>query len=1064
MKIPFTYKTLKEWAGDQTFHDAKLLAESKKVSKVHYEHPFIYGELALGPRGMRSKFELFPDGLIGNHCPCRGNRERGQICSHIIALGIALIRQNSDPERKRKAFEESRRAKRLAEIDESRYLTRVKGNSPGSLEAQVELSLRDEWRSASRGSQIPLSCRIITDEGAEKPEDIPTDKPLAFDQSDENLLYVLEDIAQGPIRSEIEMNAADFINILEIQRGKTLLMGTRSKPASISKSKVSSFLQTEFDEETGHILVHIYTELPIQNNDLPVYIISGQKGWLYSTNTFWEIKNVLPLPLQEIYTRAVEIERPMVPSFFKTELPMLKNHISVVEAIPESLFSFVPATPQMQIIIKGSPGAVTAKLFAKYDQIRLPAKRPHKNGHFAIPDPDDLLCYFVRNKKSEEEALARLEDVGFYGKHGEQLSSISGQRAVSNFLGSGLPAIRRMGWDVTLEGPVQPFLEEAEFATPVVHIDDSSSNKWFEVNFDFEDMDGASISPAAIQQAILKNESYINHKGRTILIDSSAINEAREVFSDCSSSEGSQAGSFRLDNIYGAYVQSSLDTLDGIDVESTPSWLTKARQNNRAEKMQPVQLGSDLEETLRPYQKEGLSWMRFLENIGCGGILADEMGLGKTVQTLSWIQMKRLDPEAQGKPSLIVCPTSLVENWAEEAQKFTPDLEVLVISGPDRQECWSQIGDANMVVTSYALLRRDVDEYLEHEFAIIALDEAQHIKNRTTQNSVATKSLSACHRLVLTGTPIENSVADLWSIMDFLMPRYLGGHKQFRENYELPISRGGPEAELAQLKLRRKLHPFLLRRLKRDVAKDLPAKIQKTVHCHLTSDQQMVYREMLKKSQRKISNLVSKQGFNKSRMEIFKTLLRLRQICCHLDLLKLDNLNSRYPSGKMDIFFELLDEALDSNHRILVFSQFTSMLAILRRELEKRELSYCYLDGSTKKRQKIVSKFNTDHTIPIFLISLKAGGHGLNLTGADMVIHFDPWWNPAVEDQATDRAHRIGQKKTVYSVKLITQESIEEKVLEMQERKRRLIDATMEKDTRSLDKMDWNSVKKLLDM
>jgi SNF2 family DNA or RNA helicase len=250
--------------------------------------------------------------------------------------------------------------------------------------------------------------------------------------------------------------------------------------------------------------------------------------------------------------------------------------------------------------------------------------------------------------------------------------------------------------------------------------------------------------------------------------------------------------------------------------------------------------------------------------------------------------------------------------------------------------------------------------------------------------------------------------------------------------------------------------------MKTDVAKDLPPKIERIAGCTLTADQQLVYRKMLDHSRSRINDMVTKNGFNRSRMEILKTLLRLRQICCHLDLLKLADLNSRYPSAKMDLFFELMDEALDGGHRVLVFSQFTSMLAILRKELENRERSYCYLDGSTRNRLNVVREFNTNRSIPVFLMSLKAGGTGLNLTGADMVIHFDPWWNPAVEDQATDRAHRIGQKRTVYSVKLITKGTVEEKVLAMQRKKRSVIDATLARDDQVMQKLTWEDVQELL--
>jgi SNF2 family DNA or RNA helicase len=517
-----------------------------------------------------------------------------------------------------------------------------------------------------------------------------------------------------------------------------------------------------------------------------------------------------------------------------------------------------------------------------------------------------------------------------------------------------------------------------------------------------------------------------------------------------------------MNDIHAAYVQAALHSLDGVDVEAAPEWLAKAQQQNRDLKIEPVPLGDPLEGILRDYQKSGVYWLQYLEKSGFCGILADEMGLGKTLQTLTWLQLNRQSEAAHGKPALIICPTSLVENWAEEAAKFTPHLRVLKMHGADRHDHWDQVAESNLVITSYALIRRDLDQYLQHEFSVAALDEAQHIKNRTTQNAEAVKKIQAHHKLVLTGTPIENSVSDLWSIMDFLMPGYLGSHKLFREKYELPIQNGGPDAELAQIKLRRKLHPFLLRRLKKEVAKDLPDKIQRVAHCTLSKDQHMVYKKLLESAKKEITSLVDAKGFNKSRMQVLKILLQLRQTCCHLDLLKLPDLKSEYPSAKMELFFELVDEALDAGHRILVFSQFTTMLGILREELEARNLKHCYLDGSTKNRQERVREFNTDRSIPLFLISLKAGGTGLNLTGADMVIHFDPWWNPAVEDQATDRAHRIGQKNTVYSIKLITKNTVEEKVLQMQQRKKSVIDATLEKEGTFEQGLSWNDVQELL--
>ena len=766
--------------------------------------------------------------------------------------------------------------------------------------------------------------------------------------------------------------------------------------------------------------------------------------------------------MRAIYDAPVRIPRDAIPSFLKNELPMLESMITVESNISEDMLSLSPARPRFRLVIEGSQAELSGTLYAEYGAVRLIAGRDDAQGSFSIPSEEDLLEFQIRNPEAEKKAIEMVTEAGFRGIRGDMLRQIRGNREVLNFLGGALPRLRRLGWRIDIEGMVAAFMDQAESVMPVVHINPSASNGFFEVGYEYETQGGQSLDDADIQRAINMGEAFIEKKGRIILLDSDAIQTAREVFSDCAVGAGGEPGSFRMSDIHAAYVQSSLMALDGIDVESAPEWMAKAKAQNRDAKLEPVPIGDKLESTLRDYQKQGVYWMRFLERSGFSGILADEMGLGKTLQTLTWLQLRRDQDDAQDQPALIVCPPSLVDNWAEEAEKFTPDLRVLRMHGGDRHEYWDQVAESDLVITSYALIRRDLDEYLNHRFSVVALDEAQHIKNRTTQNATAVKKLQAYHKLVLTGTPIENSVSDLWSIMDFLMPGYLGHHKAFREHYELPIQNGGPDAELAQIKLRRKLHPFLLRRLKKEVAKDLPEKIVRVAHCSLSKDQHLVYKKLLESAKKEITSIVDAQGFNKSRMQILKILLQLRQTCCHLDLLKLPNLKSEYPSAKLELFFELVDEALDAGHRILVFSQFTSMLSIIREELETRELKYCYLDGSTKDRQARVRQFNSDRSIPLFLISLKAGGSGLNLTGADMVIHFDPWWNPAVEDQATDRAHRIGQKNTVYSVKLITKNTVEEKVLQMQQKKKGVIDATLEKEGDIGQSLTWNDVQELL--
>ncbi|MEO6035570.1 MAG: DEAD/DEAH box helicase, partial [Verrucomicrobiota bacterium] len=470
-------------------------------------------------------------------------------------------------------------------------------------------------------------------------------------------------------------------------------------------------------------------------------------------------------------------------------------------------------------------------------------------------------------------------------------------------------------------------------------------------------------------------------------------------------------------------------------------------------------------------------WMHFLRDNGFAGILADEMGLGKTLQALAFFRTCRERFAGRSEPagsavetpalcSLVVCPTSLVFNWVNEVKKFTPELRVFALHGAERHDLFEKIPGADLVVTSYALIRRDAEKYRDLEFDTVVLDEAQHIKNRQTQNAQAVKAIRAQHRLVLTGTPLENSVLDLWSIFDFLMPGYLGSAQDFRERYEIPISR--EKSVDVQARLARRLKPFLLRRLKRDVAKDLPEKLEQVSFCDLTKEQAAVYQQILEATRREVGKAVDAQGLQKSRMIILTALLRLRQVCCDLRLLKLEENDSGAQeltsddSGKMEVFSELLEEVLDGGHRVLVFSQFVGMLTLLKEKLSREGTGFCYLDGSTKDRGAVVTQFQADPRIPVFLISLKAGGVGLNLTGADTVIHFDPWWNPAVEDQATDRAHRIGQTRVVTSYKLIARGTVEEKILALQTRKREVIKATLAGEEQLAETLTWGEIQELL--
>lgn len=466
-----------------------------------------------------------------------------------------------------------------------------------------------------------------------------------------------------------------------------------------------------------------------------------------------------------------------------------------------------------------------------------------------------------------------------------------------------------------------------------------------------------------------------------------------------------------------------------------------------------------LEHVLRDYQKTGFKWLKTLASYGLGGILADDMGLGKTLQVLAFLLAEK---ESTTNPSLVIVPTSLVYNWLQEAERFAPELKVLIVEGTpkERQAQLLDISGWDLVVTSYPVLRRDIEYYASLEFSYCFLDEAQHIKNPETVNAKSVQQIQAKGYFALTGTPIENALSELWSIFNFIMPGYLQTQAEFSRKYEVSGLQGegsGPIRELS-----RHVTPFILRRLKKNVLLELPDKIETRLTAQMTEEQKKIYLAFLLDAKRNIASEIASVGFERSRIKILAVLTRLRQICCHPGMFLEDYAGE---SGKMLLFQEILADALDSGHRILVFSQFTSMLDIIQKYLSGEGIGHFYLRGSTKgsDRALMVQSFNAGEG-DIFLISLKAGGTGLNLTGADMVIHFDPWWNPAVEDQATDRAYRIGQEKAVQVIKLVTQGTIEEKVYALQAKKKELIEAVIRPGETFVSKLTEEELKGIFDM
>jgi len=445
-----------------------------------------------------------------------------------------------------------------------------------------------------------------------------------------------------------------------------------------------------------------------------------------------------------------------------------------------------------------------------------------------------------------------------------------------------------------------------------------------------------------------------------------------------------------------------------------------------------------LKDVLRPYQKTGFQWLKSLVACGFGGILADDMGLGKTLQVLSLL----LSSDLNEYPALVVAPTSLIYNWSAEIKKFAPGLKHAVVSGNPEKRLEILANKAQVFITTYDAMKRDAEFYQQKKFKYIIADEAQNIKNPITKNAKVIKSIPADYCIAMTGTPIENTLTELWSLFDFVMPGYLHNSRKFTKLYEVPISKDDNKERAVRLK--EQIAPFIMRRLKNNVLSELPPKTETVLMAEMLPEQQRIYMAHLLKAKGELDELISAGTLKGGRLQILAQLTRLRQICCHPSLC-IENYGGG--SGKLDLAMETVQIAIDSGHRVLLFSQFTEMLAILQKSMQKAGISYFYLDGTTGAEDRIdrVNRFNAGEG-KVFLISLKAGGTGLNLTGADIVIHYDPWWNPSVMDQASDRAYRLGQDKAVQVFNLVAMQSLEERIMELQEKKRKLIDAVLTED------------------
>ena len=638
----------------------------------------------------------------------------------------------------------------------------------------------------------------------------------------------------------------------------------------------------------------------------------------------------------------------------------------------------------------------------------------------------------LRDVTKEAQMLMMIEQYGFE-KQLDGTYVLSQEDAIYQFLHVGLNELRQMGEIYASDTFKTIKIKEPKSFSVGIHL----KNDWLSLNF--EDLEFSASEYKKILASYRQNKKYFRLKdGSFLSLKNEYVDTLASFVDDLNLNDSELEEEILIPKYRALYLDQLTKIGTMLHVNRDHEFKAMVREFKQVEDSDFI-VPIDLQKILRRYQKTGYRWLKTLAKYQMGGILADDMGLGKTLQVISVLASEY---EQASKPSLIVAPSSLVYNWESEIHKFAPHLKTSIINGDPtmRGQLIAKSGDYNIMITSYDLIRRDIEHYQEQQFRYCVLDEAHYIKNHTTLSAKAVKKIKSEIRFALTGTPIENSLSDLWSIFDFILPGYFGTYSQFKKKYEVPVMK---QQNLNLLsRIHQQVAPFILRRLKKDVLKELPEKIETNMYCEMDKTQRDLYHAMVYEMKEEMYEEIQEQGIERSRIKILALLMRLRQICCDPSLY-LENYKGE--SAKLKLCLELVDECIASGHKLLIFSQFTSMLDILSRELKDKQIEHLMLTGSTKssERLKLTEQFNSDET-PVFLISLKAGGTGLNLTGADVVIHYDPWWNMSAQNQATDRAHRLGQEKTVQVFKLFVKDTIEEKIEYLQQRKRDLTEAIVQ--------------------
>ncbi|TAN67023.1 MAG: helicase SNF2 [Methylobacter sp.] len=843
--------------------------------------------------------------------------------------------------------------------------------------------------------------------------------------------------------------AAGYLAISKLLKTERLFwQDTEQAPLTKGTKRELKFDWQTADNGDYQLAVEIDPPAILLLTDPPQYLDAalGEIGTVNAHNlSIDQLKNILaapsiPVEYADEFSQRLIIEHPSLP------LPAPKK-VELIEAdelmpTPKLLLFGHQVTPQQYshfMAVGFNYGDWTLSVILQEDH--------------SVVKTEQGLVRIKRNLEAEQSAIHRLTELGFspaptvqFGVqelflYSQAKNLMDSAARWGDFLQNTLLELEQGGWVIDID---ESFLLNFQTAQNWDAQISESQQDWFEMRFNIE-VDGQSLPLLPLIMPVLENYDPENlpeilsiplgeHNYLSLPSDKIKpfLNVLIELFN---SSTMDKDGSLKLSRFNAATLADLEEHNYGLfSINGGEALRELGRKLKNFSGIQDVALPVNLQAELRAYQQQGLNWLQFLREYKFSGILADDMGLGKTIQTLSHLLLEK----QSGRmilPSLIIAPTSLMSNWRREAERFTPDLQILILQGTERKQLFYKIRDYDLILTTYPLLSRDEETLLEHEYHYLILDEAQIVKNPQSKAAQLVRRIKTNHRLCLTGTPMENHLGELWTQFDFLMPGFLGDSATFKKNYRTPIETHGDSEQRSRLS--RRIAPFMLRRTKQDVVTELPPKTEIIRSVPLYPKQAALYESIRLTMEKKVRDAIAQKGLSRSHITILDALLKLRQTCCDPRTLPLKEAHKVQESAKLDLLMEMLPEQLEEGRRILVFSQFTRMIALIEKELNTRKIGYAKLTGQTRNRDDAIELFKSGE-VNVFLISLKAGGVGLNLTEADTVIIYDPWWNPAAESQAADRAHRIGQDKPVFVYKLITENTVEEKIIAMQDKKRAL--------------------------